>query len=296
MSTPYTRNFDDPDEAIELELLSSKVLTLGGLSLALDTHQPGWRWSEHVRPVVGTDWCESHHLGYLLSGRMAIRLRDGTEFVGRGGDVIDIPQGHDAWVVGDEPCVMVTWMGGTTWLAPVSTLKERVLVTLLYTDIVDSTGMAQRLGDQRWLDLLASHNQRFSESIDRFRGRLITFTGDGALAIFDGAVRAVRCALACHRDATRLGLSIRAGVHTGEVEMGDGQASGLAVHEAQRIMTQAGPGEAWLSATTMSLARDPHLQFEDRGEVRLRGLDEAIRLYRVNEGPELTDAAPIETA
>lgn len=282
MGAPYHRNFDEPDETIDLELLSSRVLTLGGLSLALDTHQPGWHWTEHVRPVVGTDWCESHHVGFLLEGRMAISLREGSQFEIRRHDVIDIPPGHDAWVLGDQPCVMVTWMGGATWLAPARMLKERVLVTLLYTDIVDSTGMAQRLGDRDWLDLLAGHNQRVSDSIDRFRGRLIKFTGDGALAVFDGAVRAVKCALACHEDASGVGLSIRAGVHTGEVEVGENEVNGLAVHEAQRIMSHAAPGETLVSVTTMVLARDPHLRFEDRGEARLRGLDEAVEVYGVS--------------
>jgi class 3 adenylate cyclase len=285
VSTPYIRSFEDPDETIELERLSAKVLGLGGLSLGLDMHQPGWHWKEHVRPLVGTDWCESRHIGYAISGRMAIRLRDGTELEARAGDAVDIPPGHDAWVLGEEPCVMVTWMGGTTWLAPLWTLKERVLVTLVFTDIVDSTASAQRLGDQRWLDLLAGHNQRTSDAIDRYRGRLIKFTGDGALAFFDGAVRAVRCALACRREAAELGLAIRAGVHTGEVEVANEEVQGLAIHEAQRIMTHADPGEILVSATTMALARDPLLKFEGRGEVQLRGLDEPTGLYRVSQGP-----------
>lgn len=283
MNTVYHRSFDEPDEVIELEQLTSKVLSLGGMSLALDTHRPGWHWKEHVRPMVGTDWCESRHIGYVVSGRVSIEMRDGTEVEAQGGDAIDFPPGHDAWVVGDEPCVMVTWMGGTTWLAPLRTLKDRVLVTLLYTDIVDSTGTALRLGDQRWLDLLAAHNQRTSDAIDRYRGRLIKFTGDGALALFDGAVRAVKCALACHRDAAELGLTIRAGVHTGEVELADEQVQGLAIHEAQRIMDHADSGEVLVSATTMVLARDPNLRFENRGEVRLRGLDEQTGLYRVSQ-------------
>jgi class 3 adenylate cyclase len=286
MSTAYRHNFDDADEIIELERLTSKVLSLGGLSLSLDIHHPGWHWEEHVKPLVGTEWCEAHHIGYVLSGQGGIRLRDGTELRLRGGDVVDIPPGHDGWTVGEEPMVMLSWMGATTWLGPVTTLKERVLVTLLFTDIVDSTGTAQRLGDRRWLDLLAGHNQRMSELIDRYRGGLIKFTGDGMLSFFDGAVRAVKCALACQRDAADLGLSIRAGVHTGEVEMTGDDAHGLAIHEAQRIMTHADPGEVLVSATTMALARDPHLRFQDRGEVQLRGLDEAMGLYRVTEANE----------
>lgn len=283
MNSAYRHNFDDPDETMELERLTAKVVNLGGLSVALDTHQPGWHWKEHVRPLVGTEWCESRHVGYVISGQIEIRLKDGTLFACRGGDAVDVHPGHDARVIGEEPCVMVTWMGGTTWLAPIRELKERVLVTLLFSDIVDSTGAAQRLGDTVWLDLLGAHNQRVSDAIDRFRGRLIKFTGDGALASFDGAVRAVKCALACQREVAELGLTIRVGVHTGEVEIIDGETQGLAVHEAQRIMAHAEPGEVIISATTMPLARDLGLRFEDRGEVRLRGLDQTIRLYRAVE-------------
>ena len=107
-NSPYRRNFDDPDEVIELEHLKSRTLTLGGLSLAYDIHEPGWRWKEPVRPVVGTEWCESRHAGFVISGRVRIRLRDGSEFECRAGDTVDIPPGHDGWVIGDEGCVMVS--------------------------------------------------------------------------------------------------------------------------------------------------------------------------------------------
>lgn len=279
----YRRNFDDPDEVIELERLESRTLTLGGLSLAYDIHKPGWHWKEHVRPVVGTEWCESRHAGFVISGQVGIRLRDGSEFECRAGDAVDIPPGHDGWVIGDEACVMVSWMGGTTWLAPIRTLKERVLVSLLFTDIVNSTAAVQTLGDQRWGDLLAGYNQRTSDSIDRYRGQFIKHTGDGSLVLFDGAVRALKCALACQRAAVELGLSIRAGVHTGEVEVSEGEVQGLAVHEAQRIMTHANPDDVLVSATTVALARDPGLGFEDQGEFRLKGFEEATTLYRVFE-------------
>lgn len=281
MSSVYRRNFDDPDETIELERLTSRVVSLGGMTVSLDSHHPGWRWEEHVSPLVGTEWCETHHVGFIISGGGGIRLPDGTEFEVRKGDVIDIPPGHVGWTNGDEPMVMLAWQGVTTWLGPVTVLKERILVTMLFTDIVDSTGTAHRIGDQRWLDLLAGHNQRMSELIDRYRGGFIKFTGDGMLAFFDGAVRAVKCALACQRAASELGLSIRTGVHTGEVEMTNDDAHGFAIHEAQRIMTHADPDTVLVSATTAALARDTHLVFEALGQIQLRGVDEAMSLYRV---------------
>jgi class 3 adenylate cyclase len=283
MSPVYTRNFDDPDEVIEIEKVRSEILSLGGMGFSHDTQEPGWRWSEHIRPLVGTEWCETRHVGYVLKGHMRIRLKDGTEFDCRPGDVMDIPAGHDGWILGDEPFESLAWMGGTTWLSPLQTLKERVLVTLLFTDIVDSTGVAQRLGDQGWGDLLNSHNQRMAESVDRFRGRLTKFTGDGLLALFDGAARAIRCALTCRREAADLGLTIRAAVHTGEVELAGDEIQGIAVHEASRIMTHAGPGEVLVSDVTRIFARDPQMRFDDLGEFELRGMDETLRLHSVTE-------------
>jgi class 3 adenylate cyclase len=211
-------------------------------------------------------------------------MKDGTEFDCRPGDLMDIPAGHDAWVLGDEPFESLAWMGGTTWLAPLQTLKDRVLVTLLFTDIVDSTGLAARLGDRKWVDLLDGHNQRLADTVDRFRGQIAKLTGDGVLAVFDGAARAIRCALACQRDANDLDLTIRAAVHTGEVELAGDEIHGLALHEASRIMSLAGPGEVLVSEVTKAFARDSQLEFEDRGEVELRGLSEPMRLHSVRPG------------
>jgi class 3 adenylate cyclase len=281
MSHVYTRNFDDPDEVIEVDKVRSEIISLGGVSLAHDFHEPGWRWSEHIRPVVGTEWCESRHVGYVLKGHLRIMMKDGTEFDCRPGDLMDIPAGHDGWILGDEPFESLAWMGGTTWLSPLHTLKERVLVTLLLTDIVDSTGMARRMGDRRWTDVLSNHNQRIADTVDRFRGQIAKLTGDGVLAVFDGASRAIRCAIACQRDAKNLDLTIRAAVHTGEVELAGDEIHGLAIHEASRIMSHAGAGEVLVSDLTKAFARDSQLEFEDRGNFDLRGLSEPVRLHSV---------------
>jgi class 3 adenylate cyclase len=166
-------------------------------------------------------------------------------------------------------------------LSPLQTLKERVLVTLLFTDIVDSTGVALRLGDRAWTDLLGSHNQRMADAVDRYRGQVAKLTGDGVLAVFDGAVRAIRCAMACRREAADLGLTIRAAVHTGEVELAGEEIHGLAVHEAARIMAHAGPGELLVSDLTRAFVRDPQLRFDDRGAVELRGFEGSMLLHSV---------------
>jgi class 3 adenylate cyclase len=281
MASGYHKNMDQADEVIEIPRAHSRIVNLGGTTVSFDDHEPGWRWSEHVKPLVGTELCESRHIGYVISGRLGIRLQDGTEFVCEPGDVVDIPPGHDGWVVGGEPLRSITWVGGATWLAPLNALKERVLVTLLFTDIVDSTATAQALGERRWAELLTTHDQRMTDAVDRYRGHIAKFTGDGILAIFDGAARAIRCGLHCRTSARELGLDLRIGVHTGEIESVGDEIHGLAVHEASRIMTHAAPGEILVSEMTRMFARDDQLEFEERREVELRGVDGTVRVYRV---------------
>jgi class 3 adenylate cyclase len=280
----FARRFEAPDEVIEADGLRHELVDLGGVSLARDTHQPGWRWATHVQPLVGTEWCEARHVGLVMRGRMHVITRDGDEFETNEGDLIDIPPGHDGWVVGDEPVVTITWMGARTWLLPLDSLRERVLVTLLFTDIVDSTGTARRVGDQRWTELLASHDQRLSDVVEQYRGRIVKHTGDGLLAIFDGAARALRCAATCRRAAADVGLTIRSAVHTGEVEVAGEEIRGIAVHEAARILEMAGAGEVILSSVTASLVDDSSFEFEDRGEHELRGLDNPRRLFELAAG------------
>ena len=284
MRERYARSFESPDEVIEIEGVRSEIVGLGGITLGREIHQPGWRWSTHVRPVVGTEWCESRHVGFVLRGQLHVETREGVEFDVGEGDVIDLPPGHDAWVVGDEVFETLSWMGARTWLMPLHALKERVLVTLLFTDIVDSTGIALRLGDQSWTDLVTSHNQRMADVVDQFRGRIAKLTGDGMLAVFDGTARALRCAITCNKAAADLGLSIRAAVHTGEIEVVGDEIQGLAIHEASRILELAQEGEVLVSAITADLAMDTALSFEDRGEHQLRGVGSHRRLFAVAEG------------
>ena len=276
----FVRSLDEPDELIELETVRSAQVNIAGLTVAYDTQAPGWRWSTHVRPLVGGDWCEARHVGVMLTGRLGVRMRDGTEFVMGPMDVMDLPPGHDAWVIGDEPVTTIGWTGARNWLGPVESLNERVLATLVITDIVDSTGTAVRIGDRGWSDLLANYEFRAGDVLPRYRGRLIKLTGDGLLALFDGAARAARCALALRAMATDLGIVTRAAVHTGEVELAGTDIHGITVHEATRMLQLADPGEIVASATTAELGRDG-ATFEDRGEHELRGLPGTRRIYRI---------------
>jgi len=277
----YVRSFSEPDELIELDTVSSAQVTIGGLTVSYDTQQPGWRWSTHVRPLVGTEWCEVRHVGYMVSGRQRVLLRDGTEFTLEPMDVIDLPAGHDAWVVGDEPCVTIGWTGARGWLAPLESLSDRVLATVLFVDIVDSTGLATRIGDRAWGDLFGTYVARAGDILPRYRGKLIKTTGDGLLATFDGAARALRCAVALRDAAADLDLEVRAAVHTGEVEFAENDIRGVAIHEASRMMSLAVGGEVLVSATTVALAGDASVPIEDRGEHELRGLPGSHRLYAI---------------
>jgi class 3 adenylate cyclase len=195
-------------------------------------------------------------------------------------DVYDIPPGHDGWVVSEGPMRAVNWSGVRSWL-PEPESGEGVVATLLFTDIVGSTDLASRLGDAAWRELLGRHNQDVRDQLDRFRGREITTTGDGFLAVFDGAARAVRAALGIRDRARSLDIEVRAGIPTGEVEIVGDDVRGVAVHEAARVAAAAGAGEVLVSQTTHQLALGGVLEFEDRDEFELKGLDGARRLYAV---------------
>jgi quercetin dioxygenase-like cupin family protein len=113
------RSFEDADETRPFERGQVAVVDLGGRPVSRMTFDPGWRWSRHVKPLVGTESCGIFHVGYLLSGRLAVRMDDGTEAVAGPGEVVTVPPGHDGWVVGDEACVMLDW-GGTDYALPLT--------------------------------------------------------------------------------------------------------------------------------------------------------------------------------
>ena len=157
---------------------------------------------------------------------------------------------------------------------------HRVLATVLFTDIVGSTEKAAELGDARWKELLAIHDEKAKAEIDRYRGRYVNTTGDGLLATFDGPARAVRCAEAIVEAVISLGLDIRAGCHTGEVELSGDDVRGIAVHIGARVAALAGPNEVLVSQTVKDLVAGSGLAFEDAGEHELKGVPDTWRLYR----------------
>jgi class 3 adenylate cyclase len=158
---------------------------------------------------------------------------------------------------------------------------DRMLATVLFTDICDSTSRAAEMGDRGWRFLLERHDTLFRQALERHRGREVKRTGDGFLATFDGPARAIRCAASVAEAMGSLGLQIRAGLHTGELEVMDGDLGGLAVHIASRVMSQAGPNEVLVSGTVKDLVVGSGIEFEDRGERELRGVPGEWRLYAV---------------
>jgi class 3 adenylate cyclase len=159
---------------------------------------------------------------------------------------------------------------------------RRLLATVLFTDIVGSTERAQATGDRRWRELLDAHDEAARRLVAQESGRRIKSTGDGVLAVFDGPGRAIRCAVALRKELEGLGIEIRAGIHTGELDVTDDDVGGIAVHIAARIMATAGPGEILVSRTVHDLVTGSGIALEDRGTHTLKGLSDPWQLVAAN--------------
>jgi class 3 adenylate cyclase len=159
---------------------------------------------------------------------------------------------------------------------------RRLLATVLFTDIVGSTERAQATGDRRWRELLDAHDEAARRLVAQEGGRRIKSTGDGVLAVFDGPGRAIRCAVALRKELEGLGIEIRAGIHTGELDVTDDDVGGIAVHIAARIVATAGPGEILVSRTVRDLVTGFGIALEDRGTHTLKGLSDPWQLFAAN--------------
>jgi class 3 adenylate cyclase len=158
---------------------------------------------------------------------------------------------------------------------------DRVLATVLFTDLVSSTPRVAEMGDRRWRNVLAAHDALVRSELDRFRGREVKFDGDGVLATFDGPGRAIRCACAIRDALGALGLEVRAGLHTGEIELRGDDIAGIAVHIGQRVSAHAGPGDVYVSRTVADLVAGSDIELRDQGEHELKGVSGTWRLYSV---------------
>jgi class 3 adenylate cyclase len=158
---------------------------------------------------------------------------------------------------------------------------DRVLATVLFSDIVGSSERAATLGDRAWRELLLRHHELVRRELTRFRGQEVDTAGDGFFASFDGPARAIQCGCAIVEAMPELGLEVRVGLHTGECELVDGKVAGIAVHTGARVAANAQPGEVLVSSTVRDLVAGSGLSFEDRGSHELKGIPGEWRLYAV---------------
>jgi class 3 adenylate cyclase len=279
MGSMQRKSLEMPDETRPIPNGRTDIWNLGDFVVGRIVFEPGWRWSKDVKPIAGTEWCEYHHLGLMMEGTLHYITPEGLEMEVTPGMLFEILPGHDAWVVGDQPVVQFDFAGMRTFALPAASRSERILATLVCTDVVDSTATAERLGPSAWRSTLAELMAECQRQIDKFRGKFAANTGDGLIAIFDGAERAVRCATAISAGAARLGLQLRCGVHTGEVELIPDNIRGVAVHIVSRVTALGAPGEVLVSGTTYELVADSDLRFEDRGLHELKGVTGARQIW-----------------
>jgi class 3 adenylate cyclase len=231
-----------------------------------------------VRHVLPTIQCPA--LVLHRDRDQVVRVEHGRYLAERipGARYVELPgQGHAYWS-GDSDRILAEIQRFLTGTAPV-VAPDRVLATILFTDMVASTETAARLGDDRWTKLLHEHRLLVRQELHRFRGREVDTAGDAFVAAFDGPARAIRCAAAI-RDAMRpIGVELRAGLHTGEIEMRGDDVAGIAVHIGQRVQAEADPGEVLVSHTVVDLVAGSGIRFTDRGTHTLKGVPERWRLF-----------------
>ena len=232
----------------------------------------------HVVSAINTPTLIVHRVDdrvcHVENARWLARNIDGAKYVELPGDT------HLPWIDGDDIMDEIReFLTGVREPAE----PERVLATVLFTDIVGSTERARELGDRRWRDLLEHHHELVRRDLERFRGREVDTAGDGFLATFDGPARAIRSGRAIVDSVRGLGLEVRAGLHTGEVELAGAAVRGIAVHTGARVASHAGAGEVLVSQTVKDLVAGSGIEFEDRGAHELKGIPGEWRLYAVRQ-------------
>jgi class 3 adenylate cyclase len=229
-----------------------------------------------ILPSVRVPTLVIHRTGDKLvrveSGRLLAAQIPGARFV-------EVPGEDHLPVTGESAAAIFEAIVEFVTGSVVDAEVDRVLATVLMTDIVGSTTLVQKLGDQAWLDLLEAHNAVVRTQFERFRGREVKSLGDGFLATFDGPARAIRCASAITQAVKPLGIEVRAGLHTGEVERSDTDVRGIAVHVAARISALAAASEVLVTRTVMDLVAGSGLKFAERGNYSLKGFSEPVDLY-----------------
>ena len=274
---PSTAN-DDPTRRwwrrwVQASASPGAVRTLRTMNSEIDVR--------HVLPAIRVPTLVLHRVGdedtYLDEGRyLAARIP--------GAEIVELPGVDHGWWVGSDQIVDEVesflrgiWDRGEWDLVE----SERVLATVLFTDLVGSTAKLTELGDRGWRDLLQQHHTLVRRQLARFSGREIDTAGDGFFASFDGPARAIRCARAITESVRELGLEVRAGLHSGECEVVDGKVTGIAVHTGARVAGEAIAGEVLVSSTVKDLVAGSGIEFEERGEHELKGIPGEWRLFAV---------------
>jgi class 3 adenylate cyclase len=231
----------------------------------------------HVAPAITAPTLVIHRIDdavcHVENGRFLAASIPGAKYVELAGDW------HLPYIGGGDDIVAEIREFLTGVREPAE--PDRVLATLLFTDIVGSTEQARSLGDRHWRELLEQHHEAVRRELVRFRGREVDTAGDGFFAIFDGPARAIRCARSIVDAVGKLGLAIRTGLHTGEVELAGDSVRGIAVHTAARVASLAGPNEVLVSRTVKDLISGSGIELADRGVQQLKGIPDAWRLYAV---------------
>ena len=238
------------------------------------------------REINATDVLPSIHVPTLVIAKLGdldFPIEDVRDMAARiaGSKLVELPgREHLPWV-GDPDAIVDEVERFVVALGEVEAELDRALATVLFTDVVGSTEKAAALGDRRWKELVEEHHRLVRGQLARYRGVEIDTAGDGFFATFDGPARAVRCATSIIEAVAPLGIEVRAGVHTGEVETIDGKVGGIAVAIGARVGAAAGPSEVFVSETVKHLVAGSGLSFQDAGEHELKGVPDGWRLYRV---------------
>jgi class 3 adenylate cyclase len=312
VSARYRQAEDYPEGGPDAEVVSEEAfdaLTSQGVLLRIEGVAPSLaddarfrRWFERalrlttppddrtwrLRSALDADFRDV--LGSVRVPTLVINRRDWpgaarTRFMAdhiEGARYVEVPGSDTLAFVGDAGAVLDAIEEFLTGELP-RPPADRVLATVLFTDVVDSTPLAAQMGDRRWRELLATHDALVRAELDRFRGREIKLTGDGVLATFDGPARAVRCACAIRDAIHALGVEVRAGVHIGEIEMRGDDIAGIAVHVGQRVASRAAAGEVLVSRTVADLIAGSDIELLDQGEHELKGVSGTWRLFSVRD-------------
>jgi class 3 adenylate cyclase len=272
--------YDDPPTDDAFSMWDTKLGRFAATPTSVAALERAW-FETDVRDIVRTIQVPTLILSKTESGWAKAEIARNVAARIPGAEVAEI-EGREGvvWVEDPEPYVGAM----ERFLASVRDEEaelDRVLATVLFTDIVDSTSTAAVMGDAKWRTLVDEHDRIAKGLIGRYRGQYRKSTGDGLMATFDGPARAVRCAQAFVEAVKPLGIEVRTGAHTGEVTFGDNDLAGIGVHVAARVAGLAGTSEVWASSTVKDLTAGSGLTFEDAGEHELKGVPDTWRLYRV---------------